>query len=69
MRATGFLGDGRWVAVGLLLAYYAILGLSGPGADLVARWRLAGVYAHPAPFVDLHVGAGELLRDRVRGAR
>lgn len=55
MRATGFLGDGRWVAVGLLLAYYAVLGLAGPGDTLVARWRLAGVYAHPAPFVDLQV--------------
>jgi len=55
MRATGFLRDGRWVAVGLLLAYYAVLGLAGPGAEFVARWRLAGVYAHPAPFVDLQV--------------
>jgi hypothetical protein len=69
MRATGFLRDGRWVAVGLLLAYYAVLGLAGPGAEFVARWRLAGVYAHPAPFVDLQVfpaaratveGGGEL---------
>jgi len=43
------------MAVGLLLAYYAALGLAGPGAEFVARWRLAGVYAHPAPFVDLQV--------------
>lgn len=55
MRATSFLRDGRWVAVGLLLAYYAVLGLAGPGAEFVARWRSAGVYAHPAPFVDLQV--------------
>lgn len=55
MRATGFLRDGRWVAVGLLLAYYAVLGLAGPGEKLAGRWRLAGVYAHPAPFVDLQV--------------
>jgi hypothetical protein len=55
MHAIGLLRDGRWVAVGLLLAYYAVLGLAGPGTELVARWRLAGVYAHPAPFVDLQV--------------
>jgi hypothetical protein len=55
MRATGFLRDGRWVAVGLLLAYYAVLGLAGPGTEFLARWRAAGVYAHPAPFVDLQV--------------
>jgi hypothetical protein len=55
MRATGFLRDGRWVAVGLLLAYYAVVGLAGPGAEFIGRWRLAGVYAHPAPFVDLQV--------------
>ncbi len=55
MRATGFLRDGRWVAVGLLLAYYAVLGLAGPGDKFVSRWRSAGVYAHPAPFVDLQV--------------
>lgn len=55
MRATGLFRDGRWVAVGLLLAYYTALGLTGPGAEFVARWRLAGVHAHPAPFVDLQV--------------
>jgi len=55
MRATSFPRDGRWIAVGLLLVYYAVLGLAGPGAEFVARWRLAGVYAHPAPFIDLQV--------------
>jgi len=69
MRATSFPRDGRWIAVGLLLVYYAVLGLAGPGSEFVARWRLAGVYAHPAPFIDLQVfpaaratvaGGGEL---------
>lgn len=55
MRATGFPRDGRWVAGGLLLVYYMVLGLAGPETDFVARWRLAGVYAHPSPFVDLQV--------------
>jgi hypothetical protein len=55
MRATGLHRDGRWWAIGLLLAYYAVLGLAGPGEGRVARWRTAGVYAHPAPFVDLQV--------------
>jgi len=74
MCARGFLRDGRWVAVGLLLAYYLLLGLTGPGAELFSRWRLAGVYAHPAPFVDLQVfpaaqatvaGGGELYGPNV----
>jgi hypothetical protein len=55
MRSTGWHRDGRWVAVGLLLAYYAVIGLAGPRDTFVARWRAAGVYAHAQPFVDLQV--------------
>jgi hypothetical protein len=69
MRATVSPLDGRWLAVGLLLAYYAVLGLTGPAGELTDRWRRAGVYAHPLAFVDLRVfpaaratveGGGEL---------
>ena len=69
MRATVSLPDGRWLAVALLLAYYMVLGLARPAGELAERWRRAGVYAHPLPFVDLQVfpaaratveGGGEL---------
>ena len=55
MRATGLSLDGRWLAVALLLAYYAVLGLTGPAGALIERWHRAGVYALPLPFADLQV--------------
>ncbi len=54
MRTAGTL-DGRWLAVALLVAYYAVLQLAGPASELAERWRWAGVYAHPKPFIDLQV--------------
>jgi hypothetical protein len=55
MRAPASTWDGRWVALALLGVYYATLFLTGSGSELAARWRLAGVYAHPVPFIDLQV--------------